>query len=485
MSIPPSNVVGGSVVVGSARAGKPPERAGSGPSRHSSGGTQRGTHPPPLPQATTPPAEAAAAPSADACKAPTLRPPAASTHLPRSPASSPPAAGAPRAGAVTGSGFTSVIRHLSLRGWLRWIHANRSDAALRVRTREGGSGDIWCSVGKIVDAEWGKLTAEEALQEMLGLASGSVTIDFDRVDRPCRIARPTQELLHLFEARPGLGRDLTQPDAGPAASPTGRAPDQPFRNSLLPPSDAPQAISLRARPEPRRISRREYFAGSSVLAALVLTAFAFGRIRASSESEPASAQEPERAQQIKSGLLPPTSPASTQPGAPPAPATQRSLSVISFVAIEVEPADAEVWLDQALVGIGRIDLARMSDGVMHELRFVAAGHDTRSLFFLDTPPAGRVILERIGEPAARAAAVDNSEADTPSTAAEVSPANAGGGEREAVKRLPRRRAPAAPPQVRERPSADPAAATAKSTQGKPSPQIQLIEARTPRVQVLE
>ena len=99
-----------------------------------------------------------------------------------------------------GAGFTSVIRHLSLRGWLKWIHSNRADATLRVRSPENGSGTIWCSQGEIIDAEWDGRFAEEALREMLPLGSGAVTIDFNPVQHPSRLLAKTHALLHEAEA---------------------------------------------------------------------------------------------------------------------------------------------------------------------------------------------------------------------------------------------------------------------------------------------
>jgi Domain of unknown function (DUF4388) len=376
-----------------------------------------------------------------------------------------------------GLGFTSVIRHLSLAGWLRWIHSNRSDAELRVRTRDGGSGNIWCSAGRIVDAQWGALTAEEALHEMLRLPSGSVTIDFDGVDRPCRIARSTQDLLRSGEGGAGRSGNLTQAESTPVAWPSLTAREQPFGSSLSSSlTDAPHASSQRS-PEPpsipgslpRSIPRSVYFASGLLLAALVMAAFALGRIRALGDSEVSRAPEPERAQQTTSGLLPPASPATSPPLAPtvtpPSTPTRRDLPVIPFVAVEVEPAHAKIWLDQVLVGVGRVELAPIPDGAMHELRFVAAGHETRSLFFLDAPPAGRVILERAIE----------------RTTSAVEGSNEGGEQREPVKNGKRRRAqlPPAPPPA----ALGPPAAT--STEAKKSMQVELIEARTPRVQVLD
>jgi hypothetical protein len=395
--------------------------------------------------------------------APTLRPPPLPTQLPLEvPASSPVAAAAPASDAERRSwGFTSVIRHMSLRDWLRWIGANHSDAVLRVRTPEGGSGTIWCTAGKVIDAGWAELTAEAALREMLGLASGAVTIDFEPLEAPPRSARPPMELSSLLEAASGQAGDVPATETAAALSASEPPP-------LMHPSLAP------ARPRPR-VSRAEYLAAGLLLPALVLGAFAIGRLRAADDSDAALTVVPEHAQQIKSGLLPPPPVRTAESEASP---VARDLPVIAFAAIEVEPANAEIWLDHSLVGLGRIEVAPIADGALHELHFVAEGHTARSIFFIDAPPAGRVILER---------------APGASPSAEAPPrADAEDAEAREVRRAPRRRAAAPapappappPPAQRQRPVAE-AAAPARASEVKPSARVQVIDERTPQVQVVE
>ncbi|MEY2931726.1 MAG: hypothetical protein RL033_2475 [Pseudomonadota bacterium] len=387
-----------------------------------------------------------------------------------------------------GTGFTSVIRHLSLRGWLRWIHSNQCDATLRVRARDGGNGSIWCSAGTIVDAEWGALLAEAAVQQMLRLGSGSVSIDFDPVDRAPRVSRPTHELLHPLQPGAVLGdsRSATERHWSP-----GSMQDPAFRPALTS-TAATDEVEERAhsrywqpRLRWRQVSRGSYLLGGISFAALMLLAFIIGRSRGTRETELVlNVPDAEHAQQIRSGLLPPpqvVAPSAVvpPPQAIPSPAPRpRELPVIQFASIEVEPAQAEIWLDQSLVGVGRVELAAMPAGALHELRFVAAGHVPRSLYFLEQPPAGRIILARAGEGAApsRAPAVfDDAEPVAAAPAASREPVR----EREVVRSAPRRRAPPA------RPAAEPAVTASKPPPAKKSPQIQLIDARLPRVQVLE
>jgi hypothetical protein len=119
---------------------------------------------------------------------------------------------------------------------------------------------------------------------------------------------------------------------------------------------------------------------------------------------------------------------------------------------------------------------------------VAEGHATRSLFFIDAPPGGRVILERAAAAAATRSAQASPNADTQANEPAAAAArDEGQDEREPVRHGPRRRAaavPAAQAAQRPRAVAEPAA-PARSTEVKKSAQVQLIEARTPHVQVVE
>jgi hypothetical protein len=467
-----------------------PESKLDGNGEPSVGAVQRGSaeqlttsYPPPLPDAEPSAAshENGRAVAADASTAPTLRPPAITAGAVPAESAVAVSAATPERGGI---GFTSVIRHLSLRGWLRWVYSNRSDATLRVRTREGGSGRIWCNGGIIIDAEWGTLGAEDALREMLSLASGAVTIDFDPVDRPRRIARGTHELLHLSERGHGRLSGMAQAEAALAASGAGGVRSEPFRSSLFIPlaggAPAAHAGLLRPRMDSRRISRGEYLAGVFLLAALAVAAFAFGRLRAASEGATLAEAEATQTEQTRSGLLPP----------PPAEAqVSAAQPLIPFVGIEVEPPRAEIWLDQELIGLGRIQLAAIQDGQLHELRFMAPGYETKSLFFRDAPPGGRVVLSRSPEPVVISASAESPPSDTSASAdstASASTETSGAAtepqpERELARRAPRRRASTSA----ARAAAEPAPPAAKSVQAKKSPQVQLIEVQTPRVQILD
>jgi hypothetical protein len=390
-----------------------------------------------------------------------------------------------RDGAHREAGFTSVIHDLSLRGWLGWIDTKRSDATLSIRTAEGTSGKIWCSRGKIIDAEWEGHVAEEAVRDMLLVSSGTVTIDFDRVDRPWRVVTPTDELLHVAGGSLAHRVDTALAEAALAASPTGSVrSERPRPSPRLPAASFPPAAGSatpRPRPAPRRLSRGNYVAGALALAALAIAAFAFGRLRASSELAQSNAREPVPMQQTRSGLQPPPAPAAGELAVPIVTPRARELPLIPFVPVEVEPAHAEIWLDRELVGRGRLQLGAIHDGMMHELRFVAPGHETTILFFRDAPPAGRVLLKRIAEDENVAA---NAGAPGAANEAHREPTDEASAEAEPEGPKRRARRSVAPAPARTRPAALDPSATGQPEPRKP-PQVQLIEVRTPRVQVLD
>src|SRR5688572_24951157 len=244
---------------------------------------------------------------ADATSTATARRPAAPAPSAPSPSSSGPITAAPSEGEIgpRAAGFTSVIRHLSLRGWLWWIHSSRSNATLQVRAPDGGGGKIWCTRGDVIDAEWGGRVAEEALGDMLLLESGTVTVDFDRFERRRRIVRSTRELLQVADGEPSLATEAAHAEAVLAASPTGKVRSEPFRQSILFATGnlpLPAAASRQPKPQRRRLSRGEYLAVVFGVTALALAGFTFGRLRATNDQARMGAAEQPVTQQKRSGL---------------------------------------------------------------------------------------------------------------------------------------------------------------------------------------
>lgn len=205
-----------------------------------------------------------------------------------------------------------------------------------------------------------------------------------------------------------------------------------------------------------------------VVAALAAAAFVLGRLRASSVLEPASARQhvPERA--ASSNALARAAPAQVEAASP----QRRELALIPFVSIEVEPADGEIWLDRKVAGVGSVQLGAINDGMLHELRFVAPEHETKTLIFRNVPPAGRVILKRIVRKEAAAPSAPSRVARNEARARHADePARVDNGA-------------AAPAPARARPSVIEAPHDARPVPDK-TPRVQLIEVRIPRVEVLD
>jgi hypothetical protein len=321
-------------------------------------------------------------------------------------------------------------------------------------------------------------------------SSGSSSSEADGARRQSREPMPIAEgdLAHRVDAMLA-GASL-------APSPTGSAQGERFHPSArLPAGSLPPAAgsaSPRPRLDPVRFSRGNYLAGGLALAALAAAAFALGRLRASSELAQSSAREPDPTQQTRSGLQPPPA-AEAEPAEPIITPRARDLPLIPFVPVEVEPAHAEIWLDRELVGRGRLQLGAVHDGMMHELRFVAPGHETTLLFFRGAPPAGRVILKRIAEHdndenLAASSDVASAVSEAQRARADEASADDESGKAEAEPDAPTRRArrTVAPAPARARLADDPpAASTTPKTEARKPPQVQLIEVHTPRVQVLD
>jgi hypothetical protein len=239
-----------------------------------------------------------------------------------------------------------------------------------------------------------------------------------------------------------------------------REPRDRARLPGLPPgvgSSAPaNAKSLRPASGRQRFARGGYAIAVCVVAALASAAFVLGRLRASSVLEPSSARQ--HVLEQAASLEPVERPDKAEVEVP-APAPQRrELALIPFVSIEVEPAHGEIWLDRKVAGVGSVQLGAINDGALHELRFVAPEHETKTLFFRNTPPAGRVVLKRIVRK--EAAAPDS---------------------KRAVRAAP---AVAAAPPARPRPIVTDAPSDVRAVSNK-APRVQLIDVRIPRVEVLD
>jgi hypothetical protein len=220
----------------------------------------------------------------------------------------------------------------------------------------------------------------------------------------------------------------------------------------------------------QKSTRGGYALAVLVVAALAAAAFVLGRLRASSVLQPASARQHVPEQAVSQSPVTPPQPVKVEAVTPAEAVAEtlapqrRELALIPFVSIEVEPAHAEIRLDRKVAGKGSVQLAAINDGMLHQLEFVAPEHETKTIVFRNTPPAGRVILQR--SPRKEAAAPKA----TPRTARNDAPASGP--------------AVAALPPARARASVSDPAPDASAANNK-APRVQLIEVRMPRVEVLD
>jgi hypothetical protein len=164
--------------------------------------------------------------------------------------------------ALRATGFSGVSRGVTLTQWLEMVEVGRRDAQICLRDKDGNLGFLWCKAGEIIDAETGALRAEEAVQRILELDSGEVSIEFRPCERPRTIQTATFALLwegtrhgrHSSTLNTplsalGLGVGGRAPASVPPAALARRTPSVPLR-AQRPDTDAlpsirPHTASLR------------------------------------------------------------------------------------------------------------------------------------------------------------------------------------------------------------------------------------------------
>jgi hypothetical protein len=271
-------------------------------------------------------------------------------------------------------GFTALFEKTSLREWVHRIEVASCDAVVTVTT-EQQRGQLWCVAGNVIDAEWGALRGEEAARQILALRSGDVSVKFGPVERRRRISMPTRELLYTanrHQARRALANTHYDILAQNMMS-TGVMRLPPQQPTLFGPGARTLSAQFAPAPTPpiaarRRTDENTYLAGA--LALLTLGMVAFGIFRLTSTPQPL-AGEP-APEQVRAAL---------EAQAP-------------LADIQVVPASAEIWLDSKRIGAGRVLLGPIRDGLVHQLRFTMPGYESKSAFFREFPPTGRVTLER-------------------------------------------------------------------------------------------
>jgi uncharacterized protein DUF4388 len=410
------------------------------------------------------------------------------------------------------AGFSALFEHTSLREWIRRIESTHCDAVVTV-AGELGHGQLWCVAGNVVDAEWQSLdaqlvvTGEDAAHQILTLRGGDVSVAFVPVDRPRVIALSTRQLLGKAARRsdrPSLSATASELEST-GVRPSGVVPVQ--RTTLFfRPTTTGIFTNTETRLTPlpeRKPQLTTYLAGLLALVTLGAVAVGIRQLALNSSSESS------RSEQVRVGTL-------------------KAAGALPAVQIEVIPAEAEIWLDSKRLGTGRVSQSAIRDGLVHQLRFIAPGYAPKSVFFRDLPAAGKVRLEPIAaaeltlknaaaslsppldEPSS--AAPSASPAAVPAAVRTAAPASAGPSPAaSSPTNAPSRaagltsaqnpvvsdsrqaeRAPDAPASEAKSSAARRAVAPApQPTPGKSpppapaKPQIQVIEVRTPRVQVID
>jgi hypothetical protein len=384
------------------------------------------------------------------------------------------------------TGFSALFEHTSLREWIRRIESAQCDAVVTVNG-ELGHGQLWCVAGNVFDATWHGidtergLTGEDAAYQILTLRRGDVSVEFVPVDRPRVIELSTRQLLGKVSRRanrPSLIMQASEVEAL-AARPSDAAAAQrttlfyrPTTTGVFP-NLATQLTAIPPEPKPRLAT---YLAGAVAL--MTLAAVAFGiRQLASNPSADGNGVEQVRVGALQAAALP-------------------------TVQIEVVPATAAIWLDSKRLGTGRVSQGAIRDGLVHQLRFIAPGYAPRSIFFRDLPAAGKVVLEPMAssEQSLKRAAATLDPVLNPAPSEPVAPTNAPrhsvgltstqnpvvSNSRQADRadaRTSAARGPDPKPAVASVPR--PAPPPSNPPPPPPKPQIQVIEERTPRVQIID
>lgn len=399
-----------------------------------------------------------------------------------------PASAAPEAlGSEPPSAALDALEGASLRHWIRRIEAARCDAQVTVESDAAGHGRLWCVGGEVIDAEYRGFVGEEAAIRVLAFKAAEVSVAFVPVERPRRIAASTPELLRkaaLRVERTTLhGASI---DGLPRLTPTPPREPPSGRTTLFyrPPSTGVYPTTPRASAPPPSTANAgratTYLAGGIALVTLIATAII---IRSFAGGAPLPKAGDPQPQQVRAGLRP-------------------ALDA-DAVTIEVEPPTAEIWLDGTHAGTGRLEQPPIRDGLVHQLRFTAPGYASKSLYFRDSPRPGTVRLEPLGQ------------SNNAPTLERVEPPSESDGALRASLREPAEHAPVAPdepnheqPEERpdrglrpardadvsagERPARSAAPTRPRKAKREPSkpappktPHIRIIEADTPRVQVID
>jgi formylglycine-generating enzyme required for sulfatase activity/transposase-like protein len=105
--------------------------------------------------------------------------------------------------------LSGSLADIAIDDLLQTIQMGRKNARITVM-HAGGSSEIWCQAGEVIDARSGSLEGEKALYRILAIERGDVVADFAADEHPRRIELPLQRLLLEAASSTGLRARLMQ-----------------------------------------------------------------------------------------------------------------------------------------------------------------------------------------------------------------------------------------------------------------------------------
>ncbi|HTV18942.1 MAG TPA: DUF4388 domain-containing protein [Polyangiaceae bacterium] len=416
-------------------------------------------------------------------------------------------------------------------------------------TRDGSHSHIWCDKGEIIDAECGTLKGVPAIYRILNFERGQVLADFHSEPRQRTIELPGNMLLLEAARRKDestrlldrLGDRAVYRSSNPSAVAANdverevlalcdgeRSLKDVLERSELGDLETLSAVSSLvernqlvqygvsiAPPVPSTaittVSKETPHNGVSFLPLVASQRMERPRRSRSPVAFLAVGLAVGTAIWIGASLLPRSAPlaARLEPPAkapsPPVPEPGGHPPELFQLDSVVEPRHAEFWLDGVRLGVGRLKQELPRDGKPHSLRIAAEGYAPTTLLFVDAPPPRHIALEPLGSATAHttARASDGIEPSSDEAAQELGASDdgssavgaaSGSAARGAAARRPppaaRAKRSAAPSPARaaaERPAVEVESEAVESDAPAraSAPRIQIIEADTPVVQVIE
>jgi len=410
-------------------------------------------------------------------------------------------------------------------------------------TRDGQHSHIWCDKGEIIDAECGTQKGLPAIYRILNFERGQVLADFHSEPRQRTIDLPGSMLLLEAARRKDESNRLLDRLGDRSVYRTGVPPavasneierevlalcdGERSLKEVLERSDSGDLETLSAISSLLERNQLVQY-GVSITPTVPSTA-----ITVSSKDTPhngvsflplVASQRMEARRRVRSPLalagaavfvagaiwmlavlLPRSTPHAARLDIPPAPTSLLGRADPAELTFQldstVEPRNAELWLDGVRLGVGRLKQELPKDGKPHSLRIAAEGYAPTTLLFVDAPPPRQIALEPLkagvalpqAEPAADRTGVtpprsyDSEFADTDETSSAGSSPAARARRPNPAARTKRSAAPSPPRAAAERPAAEAESEVVESeAPARPSPpKIQIIEADTPVVQVIE